>query len=82
MGTLTVTAKGQITLPRRWLQRLGVTPGQQVEVEPLPDGGLALRPRVRRTLDDYVGCLPPPARALSLDELDEWTREGWTSRCR
>jgi hypothetical protein len=38
MATLTVTAKGQITLRRDLLRHLGVQPGQQIEVRPLPRG--------------------------------------------
>src|SRR5208283_4186196 len=42
MATLTVTAKGQITLKQELLRHLNVTPGQRVEVDKLPDGRLAL----------------------------------------
>jgi antitoxin PrlF len=38
MGTLTVTAKGQITLRQDILQHLGVRPGDKVAVEKLPNG--------------------------------------------
>lgn len=38
MATLTVTAKGQITLRQELLRHLNVSPGQKVAVEKLPDG--------------------------------------------
>jgi bifunctional DNA-binding transcriptional regulator/antitoxin component of YhaV-PrlF toxin-antitoxin module len=43
MGTLTVTAKGQITLRREFLEHLGIQPGQKLTVEKLPNRGLAVR---------------------------------------
>ena len=36
--TLTVTAKGQITLRKEVLRHLGATPGQKVEIDLLPNG--------------------------------------------
>jgi len=38
MGTLTVTAKGQVTLRKDLLRHLGIEPGEQVAIEKLPDG--------------------------------------------
>ena len=42
MSTLTVTAKGQITLKQELLRHLNVVPGQKVEVEKLPDGRIVV----------------------------------------
>src|SRR5215469_5051592 len=47
MTTLTVTAKGQVTLRKDLLKHLGVHPGEKVTVDKLPDGRIemkALRP--------------------------------------
>ena len=43
MGTLTVTAKGQITLRKDLLQHLGVHPGEKVSVDKLPDGRIEMK---------------------------------------
>lgn len=43
MTTLTVTAKGRITLKRELLQHIGIQPGQKVEVVKLPDGELRIK---------------------------------------
>ena len=44
MGTtLTVTAKGQVTLREEVLRHLGVAPGQKVEMYLLPNGRLEVR---------------------------------------
>ena len=38
MSTLTVTAKGQVTLRRDVLRHLGAHPGEKITVDKLPDG--------------------------------------------
>jgi AbrB family looped-hinge helix DNA binding protein len=54
MGTLTVTAKGQVTLRKDLLEHLGVHPGKKIAVDKLPDGRIEVRaartgtPRRRR----------------------------------
>jgi len=77
MTALTVTAKGQITLRRGLLQHLGIAPGQQLEVDKLAGGVLALHVKTQHGLESFVGCLPPPARALTLDELTALSRQAW-----
>ncbi len=42
MTTLTITAKGQITLKREVLEHLGLQPGSRVEVDLLPNGKVGL----------------------------------------
>jgi AbrB family looped-hinge helix DNA binding protein len=43
MTTLTVTAKGQVTLRKEVLQHLGVRPGEQIVLDKLPDGRIEVR---------------------------------------
>jgi bifunctional DNA-binding transcriptional regulator/antitoxin component of YhaV-PrlF toxin-antitoxin module len=74
MTTLTITAKGQITLKKEWLRVLGVAPGDKVDVAPAPDGGLTIRaveqPSVR-TIENLIGCLHDPAREpLSVEDMN------------
>lgn len=80
MPTLTVTAKGQITLRRELLQHLGIGPGQQVMVDKLANGVLALHTKAPHGLEAFAGCLPPPPRALSVDEMNALVAEGWAGR--
>ena len=70
MTTLTVTAKGQITLPHELLQFLGIAPGQQIEVGKLAHGVLALHAKTPQELEAFAGCLPPPDKALSVDDIN------------
>jgi bifunctional DNA-binding transcriptional regulator/antitoxin component of YhaV-PrlF toxin-antitoxin module len=69
MTALTVTAKGQITLRRELLQYLGIAPGQQVEVD-----------RPSQGLKAFVGCLPPPATALSVKDMNQIIATCWAGR--
>jgi len=61
MTTLTVTAKGQITLKRDLLRHLGVIPGEKIEADKLPDGRLVVKAATQNgTISDFVGCLSKP----------------------
>lgn len=80
MPTLTVTAKGQITLRRELLQHLHIQPGQQVVVDKLANGVLALHAKAPKGLDGFVGCLPPPCKPLSIDEMNAVAAEGLAAR--
>lgn len=70
MTTLTVTAQSRITLPHELLQFLGIAPGQQIEVDKLANGVLALHAKTHQGLEAFAGCLPPPDKALSVDDMN------------
>jgi hypothetical protein len=80
MTTLTVTAKGQITLRRELLQFLGIAPGQQVELNKLANGVLALQAVAPQGLEAFAGCLPPPSKALSVEEMNSVIADGWAGQ--
>ncbi|AGX88293.1 AbrB/MazE/SpoVT family DNA-binding domain-containing protein [Candidatus Symbiobacter mobilis] len=80
MTTLTVTARGQITLRRELLQFLGIAPGQQLDVHKLGNGVLALQALGPRGLEAFVGCLPPPDKALSVEEMNAVIANGWAGQ--
>ncbi len=82
MTTLTVTAKGQITLRKELLQHLGVEPGQKIMIDKLPDGGIAVRAeRKTGTISDLVGMLKRPGQpCLSIEEINEAIAEGWAGK--
>lgn len=77
MPSLTVTAKGQITLRRELLQHLGIAPGQQLEVAKLANGTLSLQAKPAQGLEAFAGCLPPPAQAMSVEEMNALIAENW-----
>ncbi|MDR0416260.1 MAG: AbrB/MazE/SpoVT family DNA-binding domain-containing protein [Propionibacteriaceae bacterium] len=81
MPTLTVTAKGQITLRREVLRHLGVGPGERVEVDLLPDGQAVLRGRAPGRVADLFGLFAGrAARTVSVEEMNEAAADGWAGR--
>jgi len=81
MGTLTVTAKGQVTLRKEVLEHLGVAPGQKIDVTMLPDGRIEVRAASTGDISSLFGMLAMPERApLSIDEMNEITRQGWSGK--
>lgn len=43
----TMTSKGQVTIPKRIRDALGLKPGCNIEFEPSADGGVLLKPSVK-----------------------------------
>lgn len=79
MTTLTVTAKGQVTLKKELLRHLGVKPGQKIEVDALPGGQLAIRAAARKgSWDEIYGMLAGATdKVATIDEMNEAIRNGW-----
>ena len=76
--TLTVTAKGQITLRRDVLQHLGVRPGQKVEVDLLANGRVEVRARPVGSIENFFGCAHRPGtKPLTIEEINEIIADGW-----
>jgi len=81
MTTLTITAKGQVTLKRDLLQHLGVGPGDQVVVDMQPDGCVRLRAAPAGNVEALFGLLKRPDQpCLSIDEISEIASDGWAKR--
>lgn len=82
MTTLTVTAKGQVTLRREVLTHLGIKPGDKISLELLPGGRATLRPaNTKTTVDEWVGILGPSTEpALSIEEMNEIIADGWAGK--
>jgi len=82
MTTLTVTAKGQITLRKDLLQHLGVRPGQRIEAAKLPDGRIEVRAATPTgSIDRFIGMLAGRTRnEATLEELTQAAARGWAAR--
>ena len=82
MSTLTVTAKGQITLRRDLLKHLGVQPGEKIAVDKLPDGRLemkAVQPAGKISdVFDFLKRKNGPS--LSVEESNEVAKRGWAGK--
>ena len=76
--TLTVTAKGQITLPKEVLEHLGVRPGDKVDTDLLKDGWLQIRAKRRKSVTTILGMLAKPGQPpRSIEDLNEAAATGW-----
>ena len=77
MDTLTVTAKGQVTLKKDLLRHLGVRPGEKIAFDKLPDGRLEMRAaRPAGNITDAFNSLKSDV-SLSLDDMSEIIAAGW-----
>ncbi len=82
MSTLTVTAKGQVTLRRDLLKHLGVQPGEKIIVDKLPDGRIEIKaPRPTGKISDVFDFLKREnGPSFSIEEINEIARRGWAGR--
>jgi AbrB family looped-hinge helix DNA binding protein len=83
MSTLTVTAKGQVTLRKDVLEHLGIQPGQKVSVEKLPDGRIEVKAAgPTGKISDAFGYLKAKrkGRSLSIEDMNRITARGWAGK--
>lgn len=82
MSTLTVTAKGQITLRKDLLRHLGIKPGDRIAVEKLPDGRIEVRAeRPTGKISDIFNFLKrAEGPSLSIEEMNEIAERGWAGK--
>ena len=82
MSTLTVTAKGQITLRKDLLKHLGVQPGEKIAVDKLPDGRIEVRAaRPTGDISDAFNFLKRKGGpSLSIEEINEVAAQGWAGK--
>jgi bifunctional DNA-binding transcriptional regulator/antitoxin component of YhaV-PrlF toxin-antitoxin module len=82
MSTLTVTAKGQVTLRRELLEHLGVHPGEKLSVEKLPNGRIevkAARP-TGKISDAFDFLKRKDGPSLSIEEMNKIIADGWAGK--
>lgn len=83
MTTLTVTAKGQVTLRKEVLRHLGIGPGDKIDVDLRSDGTLVARaaaPPRTGSIEDFFGFFGPwEGPPISLEDLKEAAADGWAS---
>lgn len=66
----TITSKGQVTIPAKIREALGLHEGDKIDFQ-LVEGGSLEVTVVGGALSDLKGILPPPKRRLSLEEMEE-----------
>jgi antitoxin PrlF len=70
MDIATVTSKGQITVPVRMREKLGLRPGSKLVFEEQPNGNFVVRKK-KGDIRDLKGIVPKPGRPLSVEEMDD-----------
>ncbi|PIT68465.1 AbrB/MazE/SpoVT family DNA-binding domain-containing protein [Bartonella tribocorum] len=82
MPSLTVTAKGQVTLKRDLLQHLGVKPGERINFEKLPGGELRIKAaQPTSTIDSFIGRFAGKVKkTLTVEEMNEIAVSGWARK--
>lgn len=84
MASLTVTAKGQVTLKRDLLRHLGIQPGEQVDFEKLPGGELRVRAaRPTGTIDGFLHSLDGKVKRrkpMSIEDMNRIAAAGWAGK--
>jgi AbrB family looped-hinge helix DNA binding protein len=77
--TLTVTAKGQVTLRKDVLEHLGIRPGGKVVVEKLPGGQVNVRAEEHKgDISRVFGMLKQEnGPHLTIEELNEVIAASW-----
>lgn len=75
---LTVTAKGQVTLKKEILEYLGVSPGEKIVLDKLPDGRFQMRATPAGKISDAFGILkPPPGVHFTIEEIEDAIQRAW-----
>jgi bifunctional DNA-binding transcriptional regulator/antitoxin component of YhaV-PrlF toxin-antitoxin module len=64
-----VLSDGKVAIPEEIQEQCLLRTGERIEWKVTENGTIEIR-RVGRSLDDLVNVLPPPARALTDEELD------------
>jgi len=82
MPTLTITAKGQVTLRKDLLKHLGVQPGEKVHVDMLPDGRIAVKAaRPGAQISNVFNFLKREnGPSLSIEEISQIAAGGWAGK--
>ena len=84
MPTLTVTAKGQVTLRKEILKHLGVAPGEKVAVEMQPGGRISVHAeRPAGDISLVFGMLKGKGgQKLSIGEINDIISDSWAGNPR
>jgi len=83
MGTLVVTARGQVTLRRDLLEHLGVRPGGKVTISKLPNGIVEIKAaQSTGKISDVFGFLQTKRRgkSLSINGMNDVIALGWSCK--
>ena len=72
----TLTAKGQVTLPKVFRDQLNLTAGDKIDFVMLDSGVIQLVP-LKQSSRKLKGLIPKPSKAVSIEEMDEAIAQGF-----
>ena len=79
MATATLTSKGQVTIPQKVRQEMGVTAGDRIDFVRLDDGHFAVVP-ASHSIRSLKGVIARPPAPVSLDDMQTAIEAGATGR--
>lgn len=79
MATATVTSKGQITIPAKVRDALGLDSGDRVEFVPTETGGFAIIP-ANKTIQDLKGMLARGGKPITIQQMNKAIARGWAGK--
>lgn len=82
MPTLTITAKGQVTLRKDLLRHLGVQPGEKISVDMLPDGRIEVKAAhpAGKISDVFNFLKRANGPSLSIEEINQLAADAWSGK--
>jgi AbrB family looped-hinge helix DNA binding protein len=76
MSTLTMSSKGQLTVPRALREKLNLRPGSQIDARVDDEGRLILTP-VLYEPEEFLARRPAkPMRTATLEQMEDGIRKG------
>lgn len=79
MATATVTSKGQVTLPKKIREHLGLSEGDRVAFRESPDGTIVIEAETLELLS-LRGTVRPRVRGVSIDDMEAAVRRAIARR--
>jgi antitoxin PrlF len=81
MITLTVTAKGQVTLRKEILEHLGVKPGSKIIIDLLDGGFIKAGPEGKKDISRLFGSLKPKSgKKLTIAQMNKVISDAWAGK--
>ncbi|HUO85424.1 MAG TPA: type II toxin-antitoxin system PrlF family antitoxin [Thermoanaerobaculia bacterium] len=79
MAKATMTSKGQVTVPKEIRDHLGLESGDRLSFE-IREGGEVVIEAETADISELKGLLPPPRKAISIEQMDAAIRKGATRK--
>ena len=82
MVMLKVAAQGHVALPRDVQRHLGVKPGDQIDLDLMPNGRVMLKAsQLPGSIDDFIDLLAGKTKkTLTIEEMNKLAAAGWAGK--